>query len=190
VDCPARHRWVIAHILPHEAEVRGWLRRHVRSLGPADIDDVIQESYSRLYHADFERIASGRSYLFTVVRNLLQEQARHARIVPMERLGEIEALRIPSDEPGLERKVGARQELARLEQIVEGLPEQCKRAFQMQKFAGLSVRDIASAMQITEKTVAKHLATALFKVGQAMKFDCLINEAHSEGHENDMQSKD
>lgn len=168
MDPAFRQRWVIGHILPHEPEVRGWLHRHVRSLSAADIDDVIQEAYSRLYGADLGEIASGRSYLFTVIRNLLHERVRRARIVPMERLGEIEALRIPSEEPGVERRIAARQELARLERIVEALPEQCRRAFQMQKFRSMSVREIAAAMQITEKTVAKHLATALVKVSQAM----------------------
>jgi RNA polymerase sigma-70 factor (ECF subfamily) len=169
LDQRARQHWVIANILPHEAEVRGWVRRYVRSLSPADIDDLIQEAYSRLYYVDLDRIAGGRSYFFTVVRNLLNEQTRHARIVPMERLGEIEALRIPSEEPGVERKVAARQELQRLERIVRTLPEQCRRAFEMQKFRGLSVRDIAVAMAISEKTVEKHLAVALAKVIRAMQ---------------------
>jgi len=62
-----------------------------------------------------------RAYL-TIVRNLLLEHVRRARIVPMERLGEIEALRIPSEEPGPERQVTARQELERLERPVHSEP--------------------------------------------------------------------
>ena len=164
MDELSRHQWVATHILPHEGEVRGWLRKHIRSASSADIDDLVQEAYSRLWLAEFTRIANGRGYLYTVVRNLLGEQARRARIVPMERLGEIEALHIPSDEPGPERRVGARQEIERLERIVNSLPEQCRRAFQLQKFQGLSQREIASEMKISEKTVEKHLASALLRV--------------------------
>ena len=83
---PNRHQWVAAHILPHEAEVRAWLRRHVHRLSPADIDDLLQEAYARLWSRDLAAIVNGRSYLFTVVRNLLGEHARRARIVPPERL--------------------------------------------------------------------------------------------------------
>ena len=169
MDDQARYQWVATHILPHEGEVRGWLRRHVHSLDCADIDDVIQETYSRLWTANFKRITSGRSYLYTVIRNLLVEKARRARIVPMERLGEIEALRIPSEEPGPERRAIARQELERLERIVAALPEQARRAFQLQKFHGLSQREIALEMEITEKTVEKHLAAALLRVLDALK---------------------
>ena len=160
----SRHRWIAAHILPHEGEVRGWLRRHAHTLSAADVDDLIQEAYARLWRADFSAVGNGRSYFFTIVRNLLLEHVRRARIVPMERLGEIEALRIPSEEPGPERQVTARQELERLERIVESLPEQCRQAFRLQKFRGLSQREIAAAMSISEKTVEKHLASALVRV--------------------------
>ena len=171
MDDPSRHHWVSSYILPHEGEVRGWLRRHVRTLNGHDIDDLLQEAYARLWTADYSQIANGRSYLFAVVRNLLLEQARHARIVPMERLGEIDALLIPSEEPGPDRRVNARQELERLERIVAGLPEQCRRAFQLQKFQNLSQRAIALEMNITEKTVEKHLAVALVRVLDALKED-------------------
>jgi RNA polymerase sigma factor (sigma-70 family) len=160
----SRHRWIAAHILPLEAEVRGWLRRHVHTLSNADADDLIQEAYARLWLADFGKVVNGRGYFYAVVRNLLLEHARRARIVPMERLGEIEALRIPSEEPGPEREVTARQELERLLRIVSGLPAQCQRAFRLQKFRGLSQREIAKEMDISEKTVEKHLATALGRV--------------------------
>jgi RNA polymerase sigma-70 factor (ECF subfamily) len=162
---------VATHILPHEGEVRAWLRRHVHRLVPSDIDDLVQDAYARLWTAEFTRITNGRSYLFTVIRNLLTEQARRARIIPMERLGEIDALRIPSEEPGPDRRVNARQELERLEYIVAELPEQCRRAFQLQKFQGLSQREIALEMNITEKTVEKHLAVALVRVLDALKED-------------------
>jgi RNA polymerase sigma factor (sigma-70 family) len=190
---PSRHRWVARHILPHESEVRGWLRRHVRTLNGHDIDDLMQEAYTRLWTAEYSQITNGRSYLFAVVRNLLLEQARHARIVPMERLGEIDALLIPSEEPGPDRRVNARQELERLERIVRGLPEQCRRAFQLQKFQNLSQREIAREMSISEKTVEKHLAIALVRVLDALKeeADTGIRRSQPEISANDSeQSRD
>ena len=89
----------------------------------------------------------------------------------MERHGEIEMLRIPSEELGPVRRVSARQELERLERMVAGLPEQCRRAFQLQKFQCLSQRQIALKMNITERTVEKYLAIALGRVLDALKQD-------------------
>lgn len=181
MDDSARHLWIAARILPLEAEVRGWLRRHVHTLSGADADDLIQEAYSRLWLADFSRVANARGYFYAIVRNLLLEHARRARIVPMERLGEIEALRIPSEEPGPERQVTARQELERLVRIVSGLPEQCQWAFRLQKFRGLSQREIAKEMDISEKTVEKHLATALERVLKVLASEDRGSEATLSG---------
>jgi RNA polymerase sigma-70 factor (ECF subfamily) len=55
-----------------------------------------------------------------------------------------------------------------LESIIEALPEQCRRAFRLQKFSGLSQRDIAQTMNISEKTVEKHLAGALVRILEAL----------------------
>jgi RNA polymerase sigma factor (sigma-70 family) len=164
LDDTTRCHWIATHILPHEAEVRNWLRRYVSSLTAADLDDLIQEAYARVWRADFATIANGRSYFYTVVRNVVLEQARRARIVPMERIGQIETLRIASEEPEPERRVGARQELERLLQIVATLPVQWRRAFELQKFRGFSQREIAREMGLAEKTVEKYLGLALDRI--------------------------
>lgn len=171
MDDSSRLQWVGVHILSLEAELRGWLRAHAASLTAADVDDVVQEAYARIWTANLAQINNSRAYLYTVIRHLLAERARHARVVPMERMGEIEALRIISDEPGPEHRVSARQELLRLLRLVELLPRQCRRAFELCKFEGLSHREIAQAMNISEKTVEKHLAKALLRVMQAMATD-------------------
>lgn len=164
MDESARHRWIANHILPLESQVRRWLSRHVRSLSASDADDLIQEAYSRIWSADFATIQNARAYFYAAVRNLLLEQARHAQIVPMERLGEIDELLIPSEDPGPERRVGARQELDRLRTLVMALPAQCRTAFELRKMRGLSQREVASEMGISERTVEKHIAKALGRV--------------------------
>lgn len=168
MDDKARLQWVASHILPLEAELRGWLRAHARTLGKADVDDLIQEAYARLWCAKLDAVRQPRAYFYSTVRNLIAERARRARIVPMERMGEVAALRILSAEPGPERHVGARQELERLLQAVAELPAQCRRAFELRKFQDLSQREIASVMGIAEKTVEKHLAKALLQLGRAL----------------------
>ena len=168
MDDPARYRWIAAHILPHESELRGWLRRRLGSFGDNDIDDLVQEAYSRIWTAEFSTIRNGRAYLYTTVRHLLAEYARRSRIVPIELLGEIDALNIISEQPGPERQVGARQELARLRNIVAALPVQCRRVFELRKFHGLSHREVAQRMGLTEKTVENHLTRALARIAERL----------------------
>jgi RNA polymerase sigma factor (sigma-70 family) len=165
MDLTSRYRWIAAHILPHEAELRGWLRRRLGSLGENDVDDLVQEAFARIWVAEFAAIRSGRAYLFTTVRNLLAEYARRRQIVPIELLGEIDSLNISSGEPGPDRQVAARQELAQLRNIVATLPVQCRRVFELRKFEGLSHRDIARSLGVSEKTVENHLTRALARIG-------------------------
>lgn len=168
-DTDDRYRWIATHLLPREGEVRGWLRRRVRTLSTADLDDVIQEAYARLWSADFSRIANPRNYFHSVARNVLLEQARRSRIVPMERLGEIEALRLVSEEPGPESQATVRQELERLWAAIATLPRQCREAFQLRTFQDCSRKEISERMGLSEKTVEKHLARALVRVSAELK---------------------
>jgi RNA polymerase sigma factor (sigma-70 family) len=161
MDEGAKHRWIAHNILPIEREVRSWLRTRTRSLSAPDIDDVIQEAYARLWTAEFAAITNPRAYFYQVARNLVHQRLRRARVVPMELMGEIDELGVISDEPGAERGLSARQELDRLISVVSRLPTQCRRAFELRKFDGLSQREVAQRMGVSEGTVEKHLAKAL-----------------------------
>jgi RNA polymerase sigma factor (sigma-70 family) len=162
------YRWIATHILPHEAEVRSWLRAHLRSLTAADIDDLMQEAFARVCASGQSNFSHGRAYLYTTVRHLVAEHARRHRIVPIELLGEIESLSIISEEPGPERRAGARQELERLRTIVAALPPQCRRVFELRKLEDLPQREIAKRMGIAEKTVENHLTRALATIHAAL----------------------
>lgn len=163
-----RYHWIASRILVLETQARRWLSRNVRSLSRYDVDDLIQEAYSRIWSADIDAIKNPRAYLYATLRNLLLEQSRHSRIVPMERLGELSELHVPSDDPGPERRVAARQELERLRGIVTLLPRQCRRVFELRKVQGFSQRDVAGQLGISERTVEKHLAKALDRVVEAV----------------------
>ena len=75
-----RHQWIADNILQWEAEVRRWLVRYTRTLSADDIDDLIQEAYARLWSADFTQIRDGRTFLYSVVSNVLRDQLRRARV--------------------------------------------------------------------------------------------------------------
>ncbi len=177
MDDPARYRWIAAHILPYEPELRGWLRRRLGSFNANDADDLVQEAFARIWAADFSTIRNGRAYLYTTVRHLLAEYARRRRIVPIELLGEIDSLNIVSDEPGPDRRMGARQELDRLRTIVAALPAQCRRVFELRKFEGLSHREVAHRMGLSEKTIENHLTRALARITEVLATYTLPRES-------------
>jgi RNA polymerase sigma-70 factor (ECF subfamily) len=95
MDDSKRMQWLVCHIVPFERRARAWLHRHVRTLTISDADDIVQEAYARIWVLDQEAIAKPRAYFMTIIRNLVAERARRAKIVPMVRMGEPSPQRCP-----------------------------------------------------------------------------------------------
>ena len=164
----ARLEWLGRYIVPYEPQARAWLYRHVRTLNTADADDLIQEAYVRLWELDYTSVTHPRAYFLTILRNLIAEQARRAKIIPMERMGEIGALNIISEEPGPEQRASARAELEHLRRILGMLQPQCRRAFELRKFDGLTIHETARTLGVSDSAVEKLLARALARILEAM----------------------
>lgn len=159
-----RLAWFKAVILPHESALRSRLRR----LCPAgfDVDNLVAESMARAYAArDTERITAGRGYLFAIARNLLIDAARRDTIVSLDFVADLDTLR--SDDT-LEASLTARDELRRLQAIIDTLPPQCRRVFLLRRIHELSLGEIAGQMSLSVSTVEKHLAKAVMLVAKAV----------------------
>ncbi|MDV6331131.1 sigma-70 family RNA polymerase sigma factor [Asticcacaulis sp. 201] len=152
--------WVGSHILPHESDVRAWLRR--AQLGHEDIEDIVQESYCRMAAlSSVDHIASPRGYFFTVAKNIALMRVRRARIVRIESVDEIDRLDVMSDAPSPEQITVGRSELARLKRLIASLPTRCRRIFEMRKIQGLPQKEIARVMGVSETIVENESAKAL-----------------------------
>ena len=159
--------WVGARVLPHEADVRRWLARTVRSR--EDVDDIVHEAYCRLASLDgVAHIANPRAYFFQTARSLVLERIRRTRIVRIEAVAEIEALNIVDDEPSPERITAARRELERVKRLIDGLPQKCRRVFELRKIDGLSQKEIAAKLGVSENTVEAQSARGLRLILKAL----------------------
>lgn len=164
-----RLRWFAREILPHQADVRRWLSMRVRGLAACDLDEIIQETYARIWSADVERICCPRAYFFVTARHVIGESVRRSRIVSIELVADMESLNLVDDEISAERRLSAREEVSRMHAIVSQLPAQRREAFCLKKFEGLSQREIAQRMNIAESTVEKHLSKALRHIMREMQ---------------------
>jgi RNA polymerase sigma-70 factor (ECF subfamily) len=152
--------WVTECVLPHEGDVRAWLRRAFA--GAADPEDVVQEAYCRLLALDaVDAIRDPRAYFFTVARSVVIEQLRRAQVVRFEALTDLEGLRIPDPAPIADQAVNGRQELALMQSALAALPARCRQIFELRRIRGLSQKEVAKLLHVTENVVERQTARGL-----------------------------
>lgn len=161
------HLWFVREVLPLEAVLMQYLRNALRNATEAE--DLCQDVYVRVYQAALKKIPEpAKPFLFTVARNLLLNRVRHEAIVSIEAVADLEALNIAKDEPGVDRWVIAREELRLLQAALDRLPRRCHQAVTLRKIEGLSHREIAQRMGISEKTVDRHIADGVTQLADAL----------------------
>jgi RNA polymerase sigma-70 factor (ECF subfamily) len=185
----ARSLWLAQHVLPHEPALRAWLRR--RRIEGLETDDVIQETYAVLAGLPaVGHITSPRAYAFQTAQSLVLRHLRRARIVRIDAIGDVEALTTALDEPSPEDQTAARQALRQVCTLIAALPPKCREAFLLRKIDGLSQRQIAEQMQISESTVEKHIGRALRVLMAAIRDGGILGPGASLGGGKDIPRDD
>ena len=149
--------WLGRHVLPHEPALRAWLSR--RRLGGLDVDDIIQEAYSRLMTAEsVQHVHDVRNYTFQVAGSVVIDHMRRMKVVSLSSVPDLDYLEVVSEEPSPERQVIDRDELHRLAGMIARLPGRVRDVFTLRRVYGLSQREVAQKLGIAESTVEKHMA--------------------------------
>jgi RNA polymerase sigma factor (sigma-70 family) len=149
--------WLGRHVLPHEPALRAWLNR--RRLGGLDVDDIIQETYSRLMTAEsVQHVHDARSYTFQVAGSVVIDYLRRMKVVSISSVPDLDYLEVVSEEPSPERQVIDRDELHRLAGMIARLPPRVREVFTLRRVYGLSQREVCEKLGISESTVEKHMA--------------------------------
>lgn len=162
--------WFVREVLPLEATLMHFLRQNWRNA--SELDDLRQEVYARVLKAAGEGIPEkAKPFLFTTARNLLIDRVLHERIVPFDAIADLDNLEVASDAPGPDRSAIARDELRKLTVALDRLPPRCREAVVMRRIEGLSRREIAERMGISENGVAQHI-----RAGMAALADMLFGE--------------
>ena len=99
------------------------------------------------------------SFLHRTATNLAFDHLRHRKIV--ERHAESESLDEEPQHPSSETEVSQEEWLDLLRQAVSELPPRCRDAFILHKMQGLSYREVAENLGISQSAVEKHIAKGL-----------------------------
>jgi RNA polymerase sigma factor (sigma-70 family) len=155
--------------LESEGVLRACLFRYVRNV--ADVDELLQETYARLLVANpggAGEVRSVRALALTIARNVALDWLRHRDVVPMDLVSDLAALDVLDEKAQVEEIVNSHQELALLAQVVAELPNRCRQAFTLRRVYGLSQREIAEQLGISETTVEQLLARAVRRCAEGL----------------------
>lgn len=143
--------------------LRARLRRFVGhfSVRPQDGEEIVQEIFLRAHESEQRRkIDAPHSFLFTVAKKVALPEIRRKATLLLAYISDFDDLQIPA-EPCVESDADAQQKAAAVLRIVSALPAQCQQVVIMRKVLGLSHEEIGRQLDISVKTVEKHLSKAL-----------------------------
>lgn len=159
---PEQARWFVDEVLPHDAKLRAWIR--ARFPGVPDIDDLVQDAYSRLLRARASgAIANPKAFLFVTARNLALNHLRHQGYERPSGATEIDPLSVVDDALGAPDVLARREDFQLLIEAIQSLPDRCRQVLTLRKIYGLSQKEVAELLGITENTVEAQGAIGLRK---------------------------
>lgn len=148
--------WVGREILPHERDLRAWLSRAMpRAM---DAEDIVQECYCRL--ATLKEVASirePRAFLFTMARNLALKQLRRAKVVSLAALTAADLAEQGNEFRTPERIMCGQESLSSVQEALMALSERCRKIILLRRVEGLSQREVAAQLGITEHIVENEI---------------------------------
>jgi RNA polymerase sigma-70 factor (ECF subfamily) len=152
-----RTEWLARNVLPHEALVRERLKRlYVANF---DVDDVIQEMYARILAAPaLENVRFPRQYAIQTARGIVIDHLRRSRVVAIDACGNLEELDVEFPETSTEERLGFRGEIQEVAGALSQLPLNCRETLILRRVEGLSQRETAQRLGVTEKVVESQMA--------------------------------
>jgi RNA polymerase sigma factor (sigma-70 family) len=161
-------RWYREEVAVHENALRAYLLRAFRST--TDVEDVIRDTFARVLEArKAGKIRTTKAYLFAAARNAAIDALRCSKIVRVDSLAEIEELPVMDDRPSVPDSVGLRLNLEVLTQAVQSLPPRCREILKLRKLQGLSQKEIAAKLGISEHTVEAQISIGMHRCTQFLR---------------------
>src|SRR5687768_12172623 len=103
-------KWFADEVHPHDASLKAYLRSSFPAV--RDIDDVVQESYLRIWRSRAAQpIHSAKAFLFKVARHVALNLVDRQRASPVMVVGDLAALPVLDHGPGVVETVGRNEKL-------------------------------------------------------------------------------
>ena len=137
----------------------------------AGAEDLVQEAWLRCDQAArTEPVAKPAHLLWRVLRNLSIDRGRRVAREGRTFLGgqqDQQWENLPDDQPSIEAMLIARHELAAIQRVLDRLDRRTREAFEMHRFEGAKLREIAARLGISITTAHGLVASAMRQIREA-----------------------
>lgn len=148
--------WFKREIIPLEGSLMRFLQYNWRN--ESEALDFRQEIYVRVYEAAKKQIPENpKQFLFATARNLLTDRMRQARVIPLDTSTNLDTVELAADAPEPDRVLMARDELRRVQVALDKIQPRWREAIVLGRIEGLSRKEIAKRMGVSDGTVAQYL---------------------------------
>jgi RNA polymerase sigma factor (sigma-70 family) len=155
--------WFTQEVHSHDASLRSYLRDAFPAV--RDLDDVVQESYLRIWKARAARpINSAKAFLFTVARHLALNTLRRERRSPIIAVKDLSRLFVPDHSPDASAAAALAQEIELLVSAIAVLPPRCREIFILRRLRGVPQKEIALCLGVSEQTVQVQASRGLRRI--------------------------
>lgn len=163
-------------VMRHQPALMGFFVRHLSDRQLAE--DLTQETLLKVYYQAWDYLPRGRfrGWLFRIARNLLIDSTRRRSHDALVRAigsedhdGEDRLATLEGREPLPERLADQHEVTAEVESLLPELPEEQKLTFLLYHFAGLSLPEIAEALETNLPTTKSRMRLARQKLQELLK---------------------
>lgn len=156
------HRLYVAH----HGWLNGWLRRQLDCSQNAA--DLAQDTFVRVLAKDLDvaLLREPRAYLHTIARGLLFNHWRRRQLAQAY----LDALALQPEPlaPSPEAQALVVETLLQVDALLHRLPPRVRHAFLLSQLDGLTYREIAERLAVSERMIKKYMAQAMLHCLTAM----------------------
>jgi len=151
---------------PHVPMLRAWLSKRFNSAD--DAEDIIQDSLIKVIEKrKLKTIEYPKAFLFAIARNAALMRIRRMKVRDTVSLAELCEWDIPIDEEAdVNREISRNEELEMLTQALRSLPKRCRQVMTLRKIYGITQKQIAKELGISENTVETQIGIGSRKINE------------------------
>lgn len=145
-------RWFAEEVQPHDGQLKAYLRGSFPTV--RDVDDVVQESYLRIWRARAAHpIESARAFLFQVARRLALDFVRRERVSPVHHVSDVADFPVLDPRGDVIAAVSRQEKIRLLAAAIDALPRRCREIFILRRLKCIPQKEVAARLGLSERTI-------------------------------------